>query len=94
MKLVEKAYQIEPDDSAITDSVGWGYYRLGQLDKSAEYLRRAFSANPDPEIAAHLGEVLWVQGKKEEAKKILQESLKGNPESDALRVVVKKYSPW
>jgi tetratricopeptide (TPR) repeat protein len=94
MKLVEKAYQIEPDDAAITDSVGWGYYRLGQLDKSAEYLRRAFSANPDPEIAAHLGEVLWVQGKKEEAKKILQESLKGNPESDALRVVVKKYSPW
>ena len=64
MKLVEKAYQIEPDDPAITDSVGWGYYRLGKLDKSAEFLRRAFAANPDPEIAAHLGEVLWAQGNK------------------------------
>ncbi len=93
MKLVEKAYQIEPDDAAITDSVGWGYYRLGKLDKSAEYLRRAFSSNPDPEIAAHLGEVLWAQGKKDEARKILMESMKGNPENDALRIVVKRFFP-
>jgi tetratricopeptide (TPR) repeat protein len=93
MKLVEKAYQIEPDDAAITDSVGWGYYRLGKLDKSAEYLQRAFLSNPDPEIAAHLGEVLWAQGKKEEAKKILLESMKANPENDALRMVVKKFFP-
>jgi tetratricopeptide (TPR) repeat protein len=93
MKLVEKAYQIEPDDPAITDSVGWGYYRLGKLDKSAEFLRRAFAANPDPEIAAHLGEVLWAQGNKEEAKKILLESIKANPENDALKIVVKKYIP-
>jgi tetratricopeptide (TPR) repeat protein len=93
MKLVEKAYQIEPDDAAITDSVGWGYFRLGKLDKSAEYLQRAFLSNPDPEIAAHLGEVLWAQGKKEEAKKILLESIKGNPENDALRTVVKKFFP-
>jgi tetratricopeptide (TPR) repeat protein len=93
MKLVEKAYQIEPDDAAIADSVGWGYYRLGKLDKSAEFLRRAFAANPDPEIAAHLGEVLWVQGNKEEAKKILQDSLKANPDNGALRIIVKKYIP-
>lgn len=93
MKLVEKAYQIEPGDAAITDSVGWGYYRLGKLDKSAEFLRRAFAANPDPEIAAHLGEVLWVQGNKDEAKKIWQDALKSNPENDALRMVVKKFNP-
>lgn len=93
MKLVEKAYQIEPEDAAITDSMGWGYYRLGKLDKSAEYLRRAFAADPDPEIAAHLGEVLWVQGNKTEATKILQNALKANPENAALRLVVKKYIP-
>ncbi len=93
MKLVEKAYQIEPNDAAITDSVGWGYYRLGKLDKSAEYLRRAFLSNPDPEIAAHLGEVLWAQGKKDEARKILLDSIKVNPENDALRLVVKKFFP-
>lgn len=93
MKLVEKAYQIEPDDAAIIDSVGWGYYRLGKLDKSAEYLRRAFANNPDPEIAAHLGEVLWTQGNKDEAKKIWNEAMKANPENDILRSVVKKFVP-
>jgi thioredoxin-like negative regulator of GroEL len=56
-------------------------------------LRRAFLSNPDPEIAAHLGEVLWAQGKKEEAKKILLDSIKANPENDALRAVVKKFLP-
>ena len=93
MKLVEKAYKIEPNDAAITDSVGWGYYRLGQLVKSVEYLRRAFAADPDPEIAAHLGEVLWVQGNKDEAKKILQDAIKVNPDNEALRIVAKKYIP-
>jgi len=56
-------------------------------------LRRAFAANPDPEIAAHLGEVLWAQGNKEEAKKILLESIKANPENDALKIVVKNIFP-
>jgi tetratricopeptide (TPR) repeat protein len=93
MKLVEKAYQIEPDDAAITDSMGWGYYRLGKLDKSAEFLKRAFAANPDPEIAAHLGEVLWAQGNKEEAKKIWQAAIKANPENDVLRAAIKKFIP-
>jgi tetratricopeptide (TPR) repeat protein len=93
MKLVEKAYQIEPEDAAIIDSVGWGYYRLGKLEKSAEYLRRAFAANPDPEIAAHLGEVLWTQGNKDEAKKIWHEAVKSNPENDVLRSVLKKFIP-
>jgi len=93
MKLVEKAYQLEPDDAAITDSMGWGYYRLGKLDKSAEFLQRAFAANPDPEIAGHLGEVLWAQGNKEQAKKIWQDAMKSHPENDALRTLVKKFIP-
>jgi tetratricopeptide (TPR) repeat protein len=93
MHLVEKAYQIEPGDAAITDSMGWGYYRLGKLDKSAEFLRRAFATNPDPEIAGHLGEVLWAQGNKAEAKKILQDAIKVSPENDVLRSVARKFIP-
>jgi tetratricopeptide (TPR) repeat protein len=93
MRLVEKAYHLSPNDAAIIDSVGWGNYRLGNLDKSLEFLRRAFAADPDPEIAAHLGEVLWVKGEKEEAKKIWSDSLKQHPKNESLRAVMKKFLP-
>jgi len=91
MQLVEKAYALEPEDVAITDSMGWGYYRLGKLDKSVNFLRRAYGSNPDPEIAAHLGEALWVQGRKDEAKQILQNALKAHPDDEVLRALIKKY---
>ena len=93
IKLVEKAYQLAPDDAAIIDSMGWGEYRLGNLDKSLEFLRRAFQANPDPEIAAHLGEVLWQQGDKEGARKVWTDSAKANPDNEALRAVMKRFMP-
>lgn len=91
--LVEKALQLAPDDVSIMDSVGWGYYRSGKLDDSVKMLRRAFAGNPDPEIAAHLGEVLWVRGDKVEAKKIWQDSLKANPGNVPLQAVIKKFDP-
>lgn len=91
MQLVEKAYQLAPNDASILDSMGWGYYRQGKLEKSLDFLRRAYAANPDPEIAAHLGEVLWLHGDKNEAKKIWSGALKQNPQSDALQEVMKKY---
>ncbi len=91
--LVEKALQLAPDDAAIIDSVGWGYYRSGKLDESIALLKRAFASNPDPEIAAHLGEVLWVSGDKEGAKKIWQDSLKENADSEPLQTVIKKFMP-
>ncbi len=93
MRLVEKAYRMSPNDAAIMDSVGWGHYRLGNLTKSLEFLRRAFAANPDPEIAAHLGEVLWVHGNKDEAKKVWSDSLKQHPDSELLQAVMKKFLP-
>lgn len=93
MRLVEKAYHIAPNDAAIIDSMGWGHYRQGSLDKSVEFLRRAFAANPDPEIAAHLGEVLWVRGEKEEAKKVWSGSLRQHPKNEALQAVMKKFLP-
>ncbi len=93
MKLVQKAYQLAPDDAAIIDSMGWGEYRLGNLEKSAEFLRRAYAANPDPEIAAHLGEVLWKQGDKDGARKVWTDSAKTNPDNEALKAVMKRFVP-
>jgi tetratricopeptide (TPR) repeat protein len=91
--LVEKALQLAPDDASIMDSVGWGYYRSGKLDDSVKMLQRAYSGNPDPEIAAHLGEVLWVRGDREAARKIWQDSLKANPGNEPLQAVIKKFEP-
>ena len=93
MQLVEKALQLAPDDPAIMDSVGWGYYLSGKLDESVKMLRRALAENHDPEIAAHLGEVLWVRGDKAEARKIWQDSLKANPGNVPLQAVMKKLMP-
>jgi tetratricopeptide (TPR) repeat protein len=93
MQLVEKASQLLPNDAGIIDSVGWGYYRLGNLSKSLEFLQRAYGFNPDPEIAAHLGEVLWVQGEKEKAKKIWGEAQKSHPDNAVLQTVIKKFQP-
>ena len=93
MQLVEKALQLAPDDAAIMDSVGWGYYRSGKLDESIKMLRRAYAGNANPEIAAHLGEVLWMRGDKAEAKKIWQDSLKENSGNQELQAVIKKFDP-
>jgi tetratricopeptide (TPR) repeat protein len=91
--LVEKALALTPDDHAIMDSVGWGYYRSGRLDESIAMLQRAFAGNPDPEIAAHLGEVLWVRGDKSQATQIWQGSLKEHPDNELLQAVMKRYLP-
>ena len=93
MKLVEKANQLAPEDAGIIDSMGWGHYRLGNLSKSLEFLQRAVQVNPDPEIVAHLGEVLWVQGDHEQALKVWGESLKAHPDNPLLQAVMKKFMP-
>jgi Flp pilus assembly protein TadD len=93
MKLVEKAYELAPDDAAIIDSMGWGEYLSGNLEKSEGYLRRAFTSNPDPEIAAHLGEVLWKKGNKDDARKIWEDNAKANPDNEALKAVMKRFLP-
>jgi outer membrane lipoprotein LolB len=62
LALIERALALAPDDPFILDSPGWAHFRLGKLDDAEKYLRRAMAERPDPEIAAHLGEVLWVKG--------------------------------
>ena len=91
VKLIEKALKLSPDDPFIMDSMGWVQYRMGQHEKAVDYLKRAYDTRPDPEIAVHLGEVLWAQGKHQEAQKVWQNSLKDNPQNEALLAVIKKF---
>jgi tetratricopeptide (TPR) repeat protein len=79
-ELIERALMISPGDPAILDSLGWVYYKLGHFEQSEALLRRAHLAFPDPEVAAHLGEVLWVQGRQIEAKDVWRDGLKRVPE--------------
>jgi tetratricopeptide (TPR) repeat protein len=92
-KLIEKALQLSPDDPFIIDSMGWVLYRMGDRKQALEYLRKAYGARPDPEIAAHLGEVLWVAGEQREAEKIWLEAVKKTPENDALNNTIKRLKP-
>ena len=89
-KLIEKALELAPDDYFIVDSMGWVLYREGDLKGAAEQLRRAYAGRPDAEIGAHLGEVLWVMGEREEANRVWQESLKASPENETLQKTIKR----
>jgi len=82
LALIERAIAVEPDDPAIIDSLGWAQYKLGMLDEALDNLRRAYAAFPDHEVAAHLGEVLWVLGRHAEAERIWAEALAENPQSE------------
>lgn len=91
--LIDRALKLAPDDPFILDSMGWVLHRLGRTAEGHGYLERAFKLRPDPEIAAHLGEVLWVQGRREEAERIWRDALKAHPGNDVLRAVLKKFLP-
>jgi len=93
MEYIQQAYQLRPTDPAIIDSMGWAYYRLGKLDKAVTFLKRAFAAFNDAEVAAHLGEVLWVRGEKEEAQRIWKNSLRETPKHDSLLNAMKRFIP-
>ena len=93
MQLVEKALQLAPDDPAIMDSVGWGYYLSGKLDESVKMLPRALAETHDTEVAAHLGEVVWGRGDNDESRKLWQNSRTANPGNVPLQAVLKKLMP-
>jgi tetratricopeptide (TPR) repeat protein len=90
-KLIEKALALTPNDHFILDSMGWVEYRLGKLDKAVDFIRRAYDAQSDPEIAAHLGEVLWQQGKHDEAVSTWDDALRQFPDNEALINTAKKF---
>jgi tetratricopeptide (TPR) repeat protein len=88
--LIEKALVLKPDEPAIMDSLGWVQYRLGQMDDAVTHLRTAYAKQPDPEIAAHLGEVLWVSGRKDEAKKIWEQGRKKDGQNKVLLETIQR----
>lgn len=91
--LVMKALRLSPDDAFIQDSMGWVQFRTGRVDEALVTLKKAYQTRRDPEIAAHLGEVLWAKGEQAEALKLWQTALQENPENDLLRTVMGKFKP-
>ena len=83
--LIQRALDIAPGEPFITDSLGWVEYRLGNYPEALRLLRGAYQSRPDPEIAAHLGEVLWVSGQREEAKRVWREARSRDSTNDVLR---------
>lgn len=90
LALIEKAHKAQPNDPYILDSLGWVKYRMGKLDESLDLLNRAYVIKTDPEIAAHLGEVLWAMGRQGEARTMWQGSLKENPGHETLMQVIQR----
>ena len=88
---LEKAIALQPNDAAIMDSVGWLRYRQGNFAEAAELLRAAYGLFPDGEIAAHLGEVLWVDGREAEAKDVWEKGLAASPDHEKILQVMRKF---
>ncbi len=90
-EYIVRALALAPDDPFILDSMGWVEYRLGNLEEGIRYLRRAYQMQPDPEIAAHLGEVLWVKGGEDEARQIWTDTAENHPDNETLQQVMRKF---
>ena len=91
-ELIEKALTLLPNDTFILDSLGWVLYRQGDLQGGLAALERAYAMRDDPEIAAHLGEVLWSMERKDEARKLLRAAQKKHPDNEPLAEAVKKFA--
>jgi tetratricopeptide (TPR) repeat protein len=93
LDLIEKALRLKPDTGAFLDSMGWVQYRLGNHAVALDYLKRAYAKLKDPEVAAHLGEVLWVTGQRDEARRVWQEAAKEHADDPVLRQTVQRLDP-
>lgn len=91
--LIEKAVQLAPDDGYIQDSLGWVHYKRGQLAQARDILQAAYQRQPDAEIAAHLGEVLWHMGEHDAARTAWQQGSALDPDNASLRETVQRLDP-
>jgi predicted Zn-dependent protease len=91
LTLLQQALKLSPNDPFVLDSMGWLQYRLGNYKDAIDYLQHAYAERRDPEIAAHLGEVMWMQGQHDAARTVWQDSLKDAPENASLKAVMAKY---
>ncbi len=89
-QLIEKALELAPGDPFIVDSLAWVAFRMGQNQEALDLLRGAYSQRPDTEIAAHLGEVLWVSGQRDEALKVWREGFQANPDNETLNETLQR----
>ena len=90
-RLIVRALAAKPDSYAIQDSMGWALVRLGRLDEGLRWLEQAWDHSQDPEVAAHIGETLWLQGHTEDARRIWDEALADNPDSPALLRAIERH---
>ncbi len=91
LALLERAIAVSPEDPAIIDSLAWAQYKLGLYEEALANLERAYVVFPDPEVAAHLGEVLWAMGRRDEASRVWGDALRQAPDSDLLKDVIERF---
>jgi tetratricopeptide (TPR) repeat protein len=89
--FIERALQLRPDEPAILDSMGWVLYRLGKAEQAEPYLRRALEMTFDAEIAAHLGEVLWAMGRRDDARSVWEKAMDEDPKHEYLLRVIGRH---
>ena len=92
-QLIQRALELSPGDPFITDSLGWVEFRLGNAEEALRLLRRAYATRPDTEIAAHLGEVLWALGQRDEARRVWLEARSRDAANDVLRETLARIKP-
>lgn len=83
-KYLQHALKLQPNEAVIMDSFGWLQFKLGRLGQALDYLERAYAKQQEAEIAAHLSEVLWALGRKEEARKLFSKAIKNAPDDEYL----------
>jgi Flp pilus assembly protein TadD len=88
--LIRKAVELAPDDPFIADSLGWVEYRMGNMAEASRILEAAYKSRPDPEIGAHLGEVLWTSGQRDRAVQIWKEASAADAENETLQETLKR----
>jgi tetratricopeptide (TPR) repeat protein len=91
--MIARALSLAPEDPFIMDSLGWVLYRQGKLAEALQTLEQAYRIKADPEIAAHLGEVLWALNRKDDAHRILTDAARAHPENEVLGSAFKKFQP-
>lgn len=90
-ELLDVALQLDPESPFILDSVGWYHYRMGNFHEALGYLQRSYERMPAPDVAAHLGEVLWVMQRQDEARAVWLEAWKVDPQNDTLLKTLSRF---